>query len=39
MLVRGQRHATERRSKVRYLPNTVTAAAEPQYLLQRSANY
>ncbi len=38
LLVRGQRHASERRSKVHYLPNTV-AATEPQYLLQRSANY
>ncbi len=36
LLVRTQRLATERREKVRYLP--TVGAAEPQYLLQRSAN-
>jgi hypothetical protein len=37
LLVRTQRLAVERRSKVRYLPG-VGVAPEPQFLLQRSAN-
>jgi hypothetical protein len=37
LLVRTQRLAMERRAKVRYLPSAANAA-EPQYLLQRSAN-
>jgi hypothetical protein len=36
LLVRTQRLAAERRSKVRYLPGS--SYTEPQFLLQRSAN-